>query len=87
MRHIDNVEKAMTLDCFNYCFNKKKLIVDFECVSTCYNKYLFTINEIQRIVRDEGRLYYSDYVGAALGYEKRDRFKDEVFPIGGHQLT
>jgi hypothetical protein len=77
----------MTSECFNLCFSKKKFIVDFECVSTCYNKYIYTVNAIKKIIEDEGRLCYSDYVTASLGAEKRDRFKDEVFPIGGHPNT
>lgn len=61
--------------------------MDFQCVSTCYHKYLFTINEIKKIVEEEGRTYYSDFVSNSMGEEKRDRFKDEVFPHGGHPVT
>lgn len=87
MRHIENVEKSLTSECFSYCFNKKKLIIDFNCVSICYHKYLFAINEIKKIVEEEGRLFHSDYVAESMGEVKRDRFKDEIFPIGGHPLT
>ena len=84
LKHIENIEKSLTSECFKVCFNKKKYKIDFECVSTCYHKYLFTINEIKKIVEEEGRLFHSDYVANSLGSEKRDRFKEDVFPIGGH---
>lgn len=35
-------------------------------------------------MEDEGRKYHSDYVAWSLGPEKRDRFKEEIFPLGGH---
>jgi hypothetical protein len=56
-------------------------------VSTCYNKYLYSINEIQKIVEDEGRKYHSDFVAQSLGEVKKDRFIEEVFPLGGHPNT
>ena len=43
LRHIESVEKAMTQVCFNSCFNRKKFVMDVECVSTCYHKYLFSV--------------------------------------------
>lgn len=33
---------------------------------------------------DEGRKYHSEYVTHALGAEERDRFKESIFPLGGH---
>jgi hypothetical protein len=78
------VEKEMTQLCFTQCFNKKKFVIDFDCVSICYHKYLFSINTIKSIVEDEGRKYHSDYVGESLGREKRDRFLEDIFPLGGH---
>jgi len=56
-------------------------------VSTCYHKYLYTINTIKSIVEEEGRAYHSDFVAQSLGSEKLDRFKEEVFPLGGHPAT
>lgn len=43
------------------------MMIDFECVSTCYHKYLFAIKEIKNIIEEEGRNYHSDYVSASLG--------------------
>lgn len=79
LRHIENIEKEMSSYCFGHCFNKKKFVVDFECVSTCYHKFLFSIKTIYETVEDEGRKYHSEYVTQSLGEEKRDRFKDHVF--------
>jgi hypothetical protein len=45
------------------------------------------MNEVKKIVEDEGRINYSDYVINSLGLVKRDRFKDVAFPIGGHPNT
>lgn len=55
LRHIENVEKAMTSYCFQNCFNRKKYIMDFDCVSTCYHKYLFSIKTIYEAVETQGR--------------------------------
>lgn len=84
LRHIENVEKAMTSYCFGHCFNKKKFIMDFDCVSTCYHKYLFSIKTIYESVEKQGREQFSDYVGQSLGEQPRDRFLEDVFPLGGH---
>lgn len=62
-------------------------MIDFECVSTFYNKYIFAIGEIRKIVEDEGRLNHSNFVAQSLGEVKKDRFMDEAFPIGGHPVT
>ena len=77
----------MTSICFDYCFNKSKFKIDFECVSTCYNKYLFSMKKIRSVVEDDGRKYYSEHVKNSLGEEKRNRFMDEVFPLGGHPIA
>ena len=62
LKHIENIEKSMTAYCFQHCFHKKKLVVDFECVSTCYHKYLFSIKTIYETVEDYGREVGSEYV-------------------------
>lgn len=87
LRHIENVEKAITSTCFEYCFSKKKLKIDFDCTSTCYNKYLHSLQKIKEIVESEGRAYHSDFVSQSLGGEKRDRFLEEIFPLGGHPMS
>ena len=82
------MEKALTAYCFEHCFNKGKakgkLILDFECVSTFYHKYLHSIKTVNEALVDEGRVYFSEYVTNSVGAEKRDRFMEETFPIGGH---
>eukprot|EP00347_Sterkiella_histriomuscorum_P011471 403372329 len=74
----------MTAFCFDLCFQKKKYILDFECVSTCYNKYLFASKEIYESVIQEGRRCKSEYIQHSVTLTEKDRFKDHVFPIGGH---
>ena len=78
----------MTKYCFGHCFNtgksRGKFVLDFECVSTCYHKYLHSIKTIHETVIEEGRLYSSDFVLKSVGAEERDRFKDHVFLPGGH---
>lgn len=86
MKYIESIEKSLTSECHKLCFSKKKFLLDFECVSTCYHKYLYAINEIKNLVETEGRLHGSTYVAQSLGEEKRDRFVEEVFPLGGHPL-
>ena len=61
------------------------MMLDFECVSICYHKYIFAAQTISNLIEDDGRKYASEYVLHSLGDEKRDRFKDNVFPIGGHK--
>ena len=88
LRHIEGVEKAMTQYCFGQCFNKakakNKLVLDFECVSTCYHKYLHSMKTIYETVIDEGRVNKSEFIQKSVGLEKPDRFLDHVFPVGGH---
>ena len=45
-----------------------------------------TMNKVRDIVEAEGRKYHSDFVVHSVGAEPRDRFKDDIFPIGGHPL-
>ncbi len=45
-----------------------------------------TMNKVKDIVESEGRKYHSDFVAHSVGAEPRDRFKDEIFPLGGHPL-
>ncbi len=63
------------------------MVVDFEKVSTCYNKYLFALKTVYQTIESEGRTHNSEYVGYSLGKEKRDRFKDSIFPLGGHPTS
>ena len=63
------------------------MVVDFECVSSCYHKYLYSVKTINEALTEEGRLYYSEYISNAQGAEQKDRFKDHVFPLGGHPAT
>lgn len=67
MRHIDGVEKAMTAYCFQHCFNKKKMVVDFEKVAICYNKYLFALKTVYQTIESEGRKCQSEYLVYSLG--------------------
>ncbi|CDW88737.1 UNKNOWN [Stylonychia lemnae] len=86
LKYIEQVEKHMTTFCFNTCFNKKKYVLDFECVSTCYNKYLFAQKTIFETIVEQGRIVQSDYVVNSEGAYARDRFFDAAFPIGGHEM-
>ncbi len=78
----------MTGYCFEQCFNKGKargkFVLDFECVSSCYHKYLHAMKTVNASVIKEGRQNYSEYVAKSMGEEPRDRFLEHVFPIGGH---
>ena len=62
-------------------------MVDFECVSRCYHKYIYSANYINAVVRDLGRENHSDFVIQAHGKEKRDRFREEIFPDGGQDMS
>ena len=83
LRHIDSIEKQMTSYCFSHCFSNKNFVVDLECVPTCYDKYLFSIKTIYETLEEEGKKYKSDFAMETFGEEKRDRFKELVFPLGG----
>ena len=85
VKHIEATQKQVTSICFDACFNTKKLKVDFEkCVPTCYQKYLFSVNLVRENLEARGREVKSQFVIEAVGHETRDRFKDEIFPPGGH---
>ena len=73
----------MTQACFDQCFSQKKFLLDFNCISTCYHKYLYAANHIQKLIVTEGQECRSDFVVTVFGSEKRDRFKEEIFPLGG----
>ena len=83
VKHIESVQKELTSICFNACFGTKKFKVDDVCVKNCYQKYLFSLNHVQKIVTDEGRKVHSDFVRNAVGEAPRDRFVEEIFPKGG----
>ena len=83
VKHIEATQKDLTLVCFDQCFSKKKFLLDFECITTCYHKYLFAANHISKLVQAEGRACKSEFVVQAVGPEERDRFKEEIFPLGG----
>ena len=42
---------------------------------------------IHESVTTQGRITQSDYVVNSMGAEKRDRFLEHVFPLGGHPAT
>ena len=75
----------MTSICFKECFVQKNLKIDAKCVKTCYDKYIWSINEIMKITIDEGRRCKSDFVLNAVGTKEDEdhRFMDLAFPIGG----
>ncbi len=76
------MQKELTAACFDACFTKK-FAVDETCVKTCYDKYLISLNLVYKSVVQLGRATKSDYVVTAVGAEPKDRFEDEIFPIGG----
>ena len=84
VKHIESVQKEITSVCFEACFRPKKFSVDLGCVQTCYQKYLFSLNHVSKLLIEEGRHLHSDFVRQAVGAEPRDRFIDEIFPEGGH---
>lgn len=79
------MQKELTAACFDACFTKK-FAVDETCVKTCYDKYLFSLNLVYKTVVDQGRTMHSDYVVKAVGEFARDRFEDEIFPVGGRAM-
>ena len=83
VKHIEAAQKDVTHMCFDQCFSHKKFLLDFNCISTCYHKYLFAANHIQKLLVEEGRECRSDFVCQSYGPEPRDRFKEEIFPLGG----
>ena len=83
VKHIETAQKDVTQICFDQCFSHKKFILDFNCISTCYHKYLYAANHIQKLVVTEGRECRSDFVVQAFSAEPKDRFKEEIFPFGG----
>ena len=46
VKHIEATQKDLTAICFDECFSDKKLILDFQCISNCYHKYLYAANHI-----------------------------------------
>jgi len=82
-KHIESVQKELTSICFEACFGTKKFKVDDVCVKNCYQKYLFSLNRVQKFITSEGRNVKSEFVKNAVGVEAPDRFLDTVFPIGG----
>ena len=83
IKHIESTQKDLTQMCFNECFSHKNFLLDFQCVSNCYHKYLFAANHISKLLIEDGREVHSEFVVQATGAEPRDRFRDEIFPLGG----
>ena len=83
VKHIDATRKDMTQICFEECFSQKKFVLDFNCITTCYHKYIYAANHIQKLLIEEGRACSSEFVTNAVGAEPRDRFREEIFPTGG----
>ena len=84
LNHIDNVEKEMTNLCFKQCFAAKgNMKLDMNCVQTCYDKYLYSINHIMHFLIDEGRRRQSEYIIEAYGREDKDPLLEEALPFGG----
>ena len=84
MKYIESVQKEITAQCFEACFMTKKMTMDRPCVENCYQKFLFSINHVADEVTTLGREVRSDFVAQAVGAAPRDRFVEEIFPIGGH---
>jgi hypothetical protein len=51
LKHIEQTQKELTAICFESCFDKKKFVVDFECVPNCYQKLLFAANHIHQVIK------------------------------------
>lgn len=58
--------------------------MDRDCVQTCYQKCLFAMNHVNQQVVLQGRAAKSDFVTQAAGEKDKDRFVEEIFPLGGH---
>ena len=46
VKHIESVQKDVTQICFDECFKTKNFMLDFQCISNCYHKYLVATNHI-----------------------------------------
>ena len=85
-KSIEMIEKKMTGVCFEACFRKRNMKLDFSCVTNCYHKFLFGINELNNVTRAVGREVYSEHVLKSHG-EYFDPLYDEVFKVGGVMVS
>jgi hypothetical protein len=80
----------MTRMCHNICFNvnnsnnnNKKNIKEGECISSCYHKYLATINKMQKLTLLEGKNDKSEFVNKIFN-PNEDVLDDYIFPRTGN---
>ena len=85
VKHIEGAQKELTSLCFDACFSTKKFVVDKQCMTTCYDKYIFAANHVRKELEEQGRECRSDFIGQSIGLEDprsvfHDRFSKTIFP-------
>lgn len=82
---IRDTKKQITEDCSVRCFSSSNL--DENCITTCYDSYLMTINTTTKTLIDQGYLRNSRYISLAYGeyfdeYQTIKRFNQDVYDSG-----
>jgi len=72
----------MTKICHGRCFNLNRLDLESECITSCYHKYLNSINKIRNFSIETGKKDKSEFISKI--FRPNDDFVDDyVFPRTG----
>lgn len=72
----------MTRICHKKCFNLQSLDLDNECITSCYHKYINSINKIRHYSIETGKKDKSEFIYKIFEPNK-DFVDDYVFPRNG----
>ena len=72
----------MTRICHSRCLQTNNLELDSECITSCYHKYISTINKMQKLTLEKGKITKSEFVYKIFDPEK-DLIEEYIFPQTG----
>lgn len=72
----------MSRICHERCFNINKSDLEEECITSCYHKYLISINKIRNFSIEQGKKDKSEFV-CKIFEPTKDFVDDYVFPRTG----
>lgn len=72
----------MTQVCHKRCFSTKKLELEKDCITSCYHKYILSINKMKNYTVDLGKTDKSEFVYKIFNPDY-DFVNDYIFPQTG----
>ena len=81
--HYDNIIKSMLNICHKRCFETD---INTDCVTSCYHKYINTINKIEKLSLKYGKKIKSEFVYKI--YKLNENLIEDlfIFPMGGKPI-